>query len=263
MIPASKASSDEGVEMQWYIASFISHRQSSDKALSSVSAREYWCILKANSSDSAYSKALSLGEKVAGELVTQEGSEWALDGLSELLLILEPPAANSELAWVQEEVRPRELASYVKKKDELRAFSTSTAANLSDWYVCKLVLVEVHDTGTHGDSLLLWTNWHLILATNAESAYSSAEELGRQQASESGGHRCDGDRAHWEFKGLRDLIWTIDPPIDGGKLWFEEIMVPPDHIAELIPSRSKLGVFDWERRQRGSGEFGRGSETGR
>lgn len=239
--------------MRWHIASFAAHRESSDVEPVTFPSRKYWCILMAESTDAAYTKLLDLAQKVVRTLVTQNGGKWSLDGITELLIVPEPPSEGSELMWTEQERLPHELGSYVRKKDQLTVFTRFQQPE-NDWYVCKLVLVEVHDTGSHGDSCLTWTNSRLIRASDAESAYSCAVDLGNKEASESGTHRCDGDGAHWEFAGLRDLIQTIDHPRDGGILWFEELNLSCDELRTVVPPRSKLGAFEWEERQRLSGE---------
>jgi uncharacterized protein DUF4288 len=233
--------------MQWYIASFVAHRASSDVHRVAFPSREYWCILLADSTNSAYVKSFDLAGKTVRTLVDRGGVKWTLDGITELLRVPEPPSEGSELMWVEQEYSPRELENYIRKKDQLTVFATSQPSG-SDWYVCHVVLVEVHDTGSHGDSRLTWTNSHLIKASNAESAYSSAFDLGNKQASESGTHRCDDDSAHWEFAGLRDLVKTIDQPRDGGTLWFEELNVAYDQLRKMVPPRENLGAFKWEAR---------------
>ena len=165
-------------------------------------------------------------------------------------MVMEPPSDRSELIWAQQEIRLDELGKYAKAKDELSVFNVPGASQHSTgWYICKLVLVEVHDTGTHGDTLLMWIDSHLIKAIDADSAYRSATDLGKTQASESGTHRCNGDMAHWEFKGLRDLVEALSPPCDGAILWIEKFAASSGELRKLIPARPDLGVFAWESRQ--------------
>jgi hypothetical protein len=138
-------------------------------------------------------------------------------------------------------MRPQELADYVTTKDRLSVLSAPGRRGCG-WYVCKLVEVEVHDTGSHGDSLLVWTNSHLIRATDAESAYRIAVELGAKWAFEVGTHRCDTDNAHWEFLGLRDLIGTLGPPSDGGVLWFEESNISLEQKFEWDEAKNRRNL---------------------
>ncbi len=233
--------------MQWYIASFIAHRGVTDVRTVTVLSRRYWCILLADSTDLAYDRFLGLAGQTVRTLADQEGGGWSLSGISELLRVPEPPSEGSELMWVEQEYDPGGLENYIKKKEQLRVFASPQCSG-SNWYVCDLVLVEVHETGSHGNSRLVWTNSHLIRAFDAESAYNSAIDLGNKQASESGTHRCDGDTSHWEFAGLRDLIQTIDEPRDGGTLWFEELDVSSEQLRNMVPPRMNLGAFEWEAR---------------
>jgi hypothetical protein len=241
--------------VQWFITSFITHRQPRGLSVGMFQSREYWSLLTAAAADVAYDKALDLAKKTVDELTSDVSGKWTFDGLSELLIVGEPPEDHSELMWTQQELSPCQLDNYVKAKDKLSVFKAERGPwPASAWYVCELVLVEVHDAGSsHGDSILVWTNSHLIRETDTESAYGYAVELGTKEASDSGVHRCDGDNAHWSFRGLRDLIETIGPPSDGGVLWFEEFNSSLEHLNNLISPRSKLGVFEWEAQQHLSG----------
>ncbi|HLG98792.1 MAG TPA: DUF4288 domain-containing protein [Bryobacteraceae bacterium] len=175
---------------------------------------------------------------------------WVLDGVAELVEVHEQPVSGSELLWIEEEVGYQEIARRIQPKEHLSVFG-GPRQKTSDWYVAKIVLEEIHDCGAHGDSVLLWTNWDLINAASPEAAFDRAMELGREQQSPPGSHRCDGDTAHWEFKGLNDLVRIDGPPRDGGILWFEEFAVHRDGLARLLPPRADLGVFSWEERHRG------------
>ena len=242
--------------MQWYVTSFVTHRKSADIHAITFSAREYWSILLADGTDSAYAKSLELAGQTVGKLGAREGSEWSLDGITELLIVPEAPSEGSELMWGEREYSAVDLEKYIRKKGDLRVF-TSTQRCTSNWYICEVVLVEVHDTGSHGDARLVWTNSLFIKARDAESSYNVATDLGNKQASESGTHRCNGDSAHWEFAGLRELIPTIDEPHDGAILWFDEFNASDDRLRTVIPTRSELGAFKWEARSRISGSKGR------
>jgi len=234
--------------MPWYTASFVTHQLADGIDGSGFTSREYWCLLTAEDSAKAHVKAVSLAEAAVDRLATDKGSKWRFDGLSELLMTIDPePSPSGELTWAEEELPPDTLDEYVKKKDQLSIFKPSAQPKeASGWYVCDLVLVEVHDTGSHGDSLLVWIDQYLISALDAESAYDSALALGREQITEPRSHRCDGNGAHWEFKGLRNVVQTIDPPIDGGMLYFEESTLSLEQLRALIPPRVELGVFRWE-----------------
>jgi hypothetical protein len=239
--------------MRWYVTSFVTHRQPNENDVPPLLAsREYWCILTASDSNSAYGKALDIARRIVGELIAGSEDTWVLDGISELLMVAEPLKSGSEVVWEQQEISRSELLNRVKKKSELEVFAEPPyPRNISGWYVCKIALVEVHDTGSHGELALAWINWHLIQAENAESAYDSAADLGKSQESIRGSHRCNGDRAHWEFVGITDLIESAEPPRDGGTLWFKEFHIQPDQLIKLIPQHSELSVFEWE--ERGAG----------
>ena len=233
--------------MPWYIVSLMTHHASSDVPAVMVRSREYYCVVPADDREAAYGKSLNLGKEITDELVTEGDGQWVLDGISALLQLDGQPAAGSEILWEQAEIRPDEIGGYVRTKDFLSAFSNSAdPIKASGWYLCEPVLVEVHDTGTHGEKILVWVNSHLIEASDEESAYSLAVALGNQEALESGGHRCDGDSAHWEFRGLRNLSRTMDAPGDCAMLWFDERNLSLAELDAAVPSPAKFRVFDSE-----------------
>jgi len=234
--------------MQWYIAAFVVHRDLGVVCGALCTARKYWCLLTAENSDRAHARAVELASTTVGELGTRE--RWGLDGIAQLLMLSEPPEDGGEIIWTETEPRPDELLDYVKRKEDLSVFRPPVQPpSTSEWYICEIVLVEVHDTGSHDDSVLVWTNSHLLRAADAESAYRSAFSLGSQHATQPESHRCDGDTAHWEFRGLGELLQTLAPPQDGAVLWYEQAERPLDEIGALVPPRRELGVFEWEERQ--------------
>jgi len=227
--------------MKWYLCSIIAHQDLERSDLTLCQAREYWCLFQASSPGSAYTKSLGLGAKLT---IAQPARRWILDGLSDLLLVAESPAPDSEILWSERELSPREINTLVRPMEQWRAFSVSGARlQANGWYICQIILEEVHDTGAHGDSVLVWINWHLVEADGPESARAKALHLGKAHETSRNSHRCDGDLAHWEFRGLRDLIPTIDPPGDGATLWFEEFTVAAEELMQLVVKRSDLTVF--------------------
>ncbi|MBV8904869.1 MAG: DUF4288 domain-containing protein [Acidobacteriia bacterium] len=235
--------------MQWYITSFVTHRPIERAEI--FPSLEYWCLLTAEDNDLAYGKSLELAGGIVRGLTAEAGELWILDGLSDLLVVADDPTeSGNELIWTEEEIHPNELTGLVTTKEKLRIFRADPAVRHDcNWYVCKLVFREIHDTGEHGNSVLVWTNAYIIRATDEEAAYDLAIELGRKQAYESGTHRCDGDVAHWEFEGLQDLVQTIDAPRDGGILWFEKSDLSKEQLTARIPGKAHLGAFELEARR--------------
>lgn len=68
-----------------------------------------------------------------------------------ILMLSEAPNHGSELIWEQAEFLPEEILRCVKEKADLSAFRSHVQAPDSrEWYVCELVLVEVHDSCARG-----------------------------------------------------------------------------------------------------------------
>jgi hypothetical protein len=181
----------------------MTHDTSGDDTAAPVRSREYWCAVFAPDKNAAYLKSLNLGTTI---LSAEFGGHWSVDGVSELQALLEEPASGVEILWEEAELRPDEVGARIKSKESLGVFAAaSDPLHASGWYLGELVHVEVHDTGAHGETVLVWINSHLIEASDDESAYAMALELGNQHNSEPASHRCDEDSAHWEFRGFEEL----------------------------------------------------------
>ena len=76
--------------MNWYIASFVAHRKLS--GAQGLQSREYWSLLTALDADEAYHKAFGVANKTLVEVSKCGESDWLLDGLAELLMVMEPPS---------------------------------------------------------------------------------------------------------------------------------------------------------------------------
>ena len=66
----------------------------------------------------AHTKALCLAKTSVDSLNVAGVSGWVLDGLSDLLMLSEPPTAGSELIWTEQEVLSSELKGFVRKKNK-------------------------------------------------------------------------------------------------------------------------------------------------
>ena len=235
--------------MPWYLAYLLMHQEPRNISAQTCDARKDLCLIKAVDSSAAYNRSFEIGRMLIDPKSSRSAGDWAFDGLTELLMLPEEPAAGSELSWKEEELTPSQLQNRVLDKSALTAFRLQEPGEVCvapRWYICSLVLAEVHDTGSHGERFLVWTNSYLVKADDAETAYSAAVNVGRTLESESGSHKCDGDIAHWDFKGVSDLVQTLVPPVDGGTLWSRTFSISLSQLRELVPPRSELGVFAWE-----------------
>lgn len=241
--------------MDWYVTSLLSHKGPLLSGSAIYLVRVHHCLVTADGHDAAYEKSLELGRQISdtndpsAELRTPQNG-WHFYGLSDLLMVYEQPTDGSELFWSQEELTLEQQRRAVRHKERLRAFSRSEdLAERSGWYVASLVLAEVHDTGNHGQTVLTWINGYLLKADNTESAYDQAMRIGSTQVTDPGSHECDGDEAHWEFRGIHELVETIDPPVDRARLWFDEFEATADQLKARATKKSDLGVFAWEARR--------------
>jgi hypothetical protein len=229
----------------WYLAATVIHSSGSESPLV---AREVWFLLTASDSEAAYHRALSLAAGIATTYSESGRGEWFPGGISELLAVWDPPSDGSEVMWTSQELTLVELAAAVPDVSKLRAFVDRHQPTAPiGWFICALVLAEVHETGTHGGSLLVWTNYYLIRADDAKVAFDRAMALGAEQAVTSDTHNCDGEKAHWEFKGLKELMQAVEAPKDGAILWVDESELTIEEVRRGLPRRENLSVFRWER----------------
>jgi len=231
--------------LNWYLAFAVICEPRSATESSRFHVATCACLVAAPTHEDAYEKALSVGEALAGqksENARGTSSPWDFRGLEDLVELHESPDDGAEILWSETEHSPEEIEQKVKSRGRLRAFS-SRVENRTRWYIGQVVLEEVHDQGSHGQRSLVWVNSYLIRADSPEAAYLRAAELGREQQDQPGSHKCDGERAHWEFRGLQELMPSVDDPKDGGLLWCEDLLKNTAEIDLMVRSRSDLSVF--------------------
>jgi len=226
----------------WYVASLRLHETGH---LPTGAVRRCHYLVAEADHDRAYNKALELGRGAA----KQNGT---FVGVDDLILVHDPPKDGSELLWSQAELTPKELTNQVHERERLHAFK-SREVSPSGWYLGSIVLCEVHDEGSHGERELVWINSYLIREQSTEATYSRTIQIGRAQQDSPGSHRCGGDLAHWEFKGLQDIIALCEAPADGALLWCDELAAPAPR-EDGVPKKTDLTVFRWEVEQKKKGQ---------
>ncbi len=220
-------------ELKWYFTSLLVASRAAGKE---HLARWYHCLLTAIGHDDAYAKATKLGHQ-------WEDTENEYKGVGQLLLVHETPTDGAEILWSEEEMRSEEVEGLWH---DARANGNVSTPSQSGWYLGRIVLAEVHDEGSHGGNILIWINSYLIKAPTSEEAYEKAWQLGVEHQDEPGSHLCDGQKAHWEFKGIQAVIPLLAEPVDGAVLWSEDLSATTSELERLIPNKSLLGVFEWE-----------------
>src|SRR5579859_1761529 len=214
-------------KMNWYLASLQLHTP--PNLSSGYRLRRYHYLVEAGDHEEGYRRSIELGNRLATE-------SRVFAGLDDLLLISDPPKDGSELTWSQIELTPKELATEVRPKEQLRAFVERQPSS-SGWYVGSVVLCEIHDAGSHGERLLIWINSYLIVAKGAKAAYERIMQIGRELQDNAGSHFCDGDKAHWEFKGIRDIVPVHERPTDGSLLWCDDISATTGDLKNTPPEK--------------------------
>ena len=233
--------------MNWYLASLLINVEKTGNPATIYQVRRCHCLISAATHDDAYQRALKLGKALAESYVSPGGLRgWAFRGIRDLVMVYEPPEDAAELAWSQVELTADELRNTVRRKEDMRAFRTVQESKRSGWYVAAIVMQEVHDEGSHGERSLVWINWYLLSAETSDTAYAKALRIGKEQEDQPGSHTCDGERAHWEFKGIEDIVPTHDVPGDCALLWCDEFEATGTELDLMAPNKLTLTVFKWE-----------------
>jgi hypothetical protein len=224
--------------VNWYFATLLFERNR--KSLVQRSMQRCHYLIAADNHDGAYEKSMRHGNRLSKRDIR-------FVGVSDLLQVYDTPDDGAELLWSQIEITPAELENEIREKERMQAFQAERP-NPSGWYVGDVVLYEVHDEGSHGENLLVWINSYLIRANNVEAAYLKAVQIGKKQEDEPGSHLCGGEKAHWQLKGVQDMVPVHDAPADAALLWCEDIKAI-SKVGSMVPKKSDLGVFKWQAEQ--------------
>jgi hypothetical protein len=226
-------------KMNWYLLSLQMY--SVVGVMPRHQARRCNYLIAASDHEAAYRKSIELGNHLATET-------YRFGGVDDLLLIYDAPEHGSELSWSQIEMTPKDLESEVRPKEHMQAFAVNLPSP-SGWYVGSVVLCEIHDEGSHGERLLTWINSYLVAAEGAEAAYARVTQIGQERQGGAGSHMCDGEKVHWEFKGIHDIIPIRNAPADGSLLWCDDIEATAEDLKNMLPKKSDLSVFRWAAEQ--------------
>jgi len=231
--------------VDWYFASVVFVNRSSAQ----LTIRCCHHLVRANTHDEAYSKSIEIGRTSVSNFQRRDDGDWSFQGLEELLILNEVPGDGAEVTWSELELTDKELSARIRKKSDLRAFRRPHNGSSSGWYVADLVLEEIHDSGSHAEGSLVWINSYFIVAQSAENALDRALEIGKREEDTSGSHTCNGDKAHWLFKGLADLIPMDNAPADTALMWCDECVGTESELKMMLPTKAELGVFKWQSEQ--------------
>ncbi|MCC2639449.1 MAG: uncharacterized protein K0Q68_3168 [Moraxellaceae bacterium] len=117
----------------WWIASYIERTAWNDEPNPSPNSRctawENTIILKADTREQAYEKAILLAEN-SSEFESPEGRKghWVFEGLTSLLPIYSELEDGAEILWAEHENRTlAKVRSWVKSKAELEVFDDTPA----------------------------------------------------------------------------------------------------------------------------------------
>lgn len=224
--------------VSWYFTTLLFDRSGEFHAQQQAQRCNY--LVTADDHEQAYEKSMLLGNSASKQ-------HFRFAGLCDLLLVYDTPDDGAELLWSEIEVSPPELEKEIRQKERMLAFQPERASP-SGWYVADVLLYEVHDEGSHGENLLVWINSYLINATDVAIAYQKAVQIGTEQEDEPGSHTCGGEKAHWRFKGIREIIPIRDAPADAALLWCEDIKFTTN-LGSIVPKKSELSVFAWQAEQ--------------
>ena len=107
------------------------------------------------------------------------------------------------------------------------------------WYLAELV-EEIKVEGDNEN--IVHNNLVLIRADSPEEAYKKALAKGQQLNDTY--ENVDGKKVQATFRGISDLNAILDELEDGAEIAYEEMTdVSEDEIAEMLPEKDQLGVF--------------------
>jgi hypothetical protein len=107
------------------------------------------------------------------------------------------------------------------------------------WYLAELMEAFQVD-GEEAD--LLWVNWILVKADDAEQAYAKALKFGDELNREY--HNTEGALVVVTFRGLRDLHEIYDELADGAEILFEQFEdISREDIKRMAKPKERLSVF--------------------
>lgn len=123
----------------------------------------------------------------------------------------------------------------------------------SKWYLANIIeYALIHDGKSkellNESNIPYYENTILIKADNSEEAYRKAVKYGKVRVKYK---NPDGDTVTWKFAGVRELVVIYSPLKDGEEIAYSEgYCRSEENIKKKIPSKNKLGVFEWERRMK-------------
>jgi hypothetical protein len=107
------------------------------------------------------------------------------------------------------------------------------------WYLAEL-LEAFHAADSENE--LLWVNWILVNARDAEEAYSKALKFGEESNYEY--LNTEGVLVTVRFRGIRDLNQIHDEFADGSEIAFEEYEdISKADIEKMARPKDQLSVF--------------------
>lgn len=107
------------------------------------------------------------------------------------------------------------------------------------WYLAEL-MEEFHIEGE--DTGMLWVNWILVHAIDAEEAYTKALKFGSDINTEY--HNPEGLLVTVTFRGLRNLNEIYEELADGSEIIFEEFEdISQADIQRMAKAKEQLAVF--------------------
>lgn len=202
--------------------------------------RQCHSLIRAAEDNAAYQIADHLGIELHGKW-SRSKSSLRFVGVEDLVLVTEEPADGSEVLWSEREMSDSDLA----KELNTHALVESKKTSISGWFVARILLYEMV-LNQPNDRRLVWKNWHLIKASDFDTAYQKAFEIGRTHGGKAGEHTSDSKPAEWKFGAVQLLQPTVSAPVDRSVLWYYDVPAT-ESVFENISSIKKedLSLFQW------------------
>ena len=240
------------MENTWYFAELLQELRTAHTKPSLL--QNNIIIVEAVDAEEAYTKSYNSGEKLNFEYLDAENQPITsrFRGLHGLNEIYDEFVHGSEIIFEQyEDVNDAEIEHYITPKDQLSTFSKNrTALQLTSdqkWFIAEL-LQEFR--AIDADTSLLWINWILIQAVDAEEAYTKSVTFSQDYNQNEGTFTTEGVPVIVRFRGLHDLHEILEDLADGSTLIYETFgTLDEEEIKRKIRPKESLSVFqkqEWD-----------------
>jgi hypothetical protein len=232
-------------QLTWYLTTLAFRGMWSSKHLY---LRQCHCLIQADEDMAAYQNAKLLGIELLGRWSKSESSLRKFVGVEDLVLVSDEPSDGSEILWVEYEMTDTALEKELSRRPDFLKSQKST----SGWFIAKVLLYEVV-LNARNDRHLVWENWYLIEASDFDTAYQKATDIGEAHGGKAGEHTTNSKPAVWKFGLVQRLQPAVSAPGDQSVLWYDDVPASKATFSNLSSiNREDTSLFEWRSSHRTS-----------